>query len=181
MPVPRVLVAEDSPLALKMIERTLAGAGYAVLTARDGLEAIEKAIAEDADLVILDAMMPRMNGYQACRLLKTEAMTRSVPVVILTSKDDVGRSGLAAVAADGSVHLVVRGLGANTGTTVYEAWVIDSTGPIAVGGFTVGADGIGYLTTPPSPGAPPSRSASAFSGRNPSTRCSTPPAPTASP
>jgi two-component system, cell cycle response regulator len=88
VPVPRVLVADDSPLALKMIERMLAGAGYAVLVARDGLEAIEKAIAQDADLVILDAMMPRMNGYQACRLLKTEATTRSIPVVILTSKDE---------------------------------------------------------------------------------------------
>ena len=72
---------------------------------------------------------------------------------ILTSKDDAKRSGLAVVAADGSVHIVVRGLGANTGTTVYEAWVIDATGPIAVGGFTVGADGIGYLTTPAGPGA----------------------------
>ena len=72
---------------------------------------------------------------------------------ILTSKDDPQRSGLAAVAADGSVHLVVRGLGANTGTTVYEAWVINATGPIAIGGFTVGADGVGYLTTPAGPGA----------------------------
>ena len=72
---------------------------------------------------------------------------------ILTSKEDAKRSGLAVVAGDGSVHIVVRGLGANTGTTVYEAWVIDASGPIAIGGFTVGADGIGYLTTPAGPGA----------------------------
>ena len=71
---------------------------------------------------------------------------------ILTSKDDARRSGLAVVAADGSVRIVVRGLGANTGTTVYEAWVIDATGPIAIGGFKVGADGIGFLATPPGPG-----------------------------
>jgi hypothetical protein len=72
---------------------------------------------------------------------------------ILTSKDDAKRSGLAVVAGDGSVHIVVRGLGTNTGTTVYEAWVIDASGPIAIGGFTVGPDGTGYLTTPAGPGA----------------------------
>src|SRR5258708_1089655 len=90
VPVPRVLIADDSPLVLRMIEKMLAAAGYSVLTARDGLEAIEKAMAEGVDLVILDVMMPRMNGYQACRLLKTEPSTKSVPVVILTSKDQAG-------------------------------------------------------------------------------------------
>src|SRR5262249_54445265 len=88
--VPRVLIADDSPLVLRMIEKMLAGAGYGVLTARDGLEAIEKAVAENVDLVIMDVVMPRMNGYQACRLLKTEPSTQAVPVVILTSKDQAG-------------------------------------------------------------------------------------------
>jgi two-component system cell cycle response regulator len=87
---PRVLIADDSPLVLRMIEKMLAGAGYSVVTAVDGLEAIEKAVAEDVQLVILDVMMPRMNGYQACRLLKTEPSTRTLPVVILTSKDQAG-------------------------------------------------------------------------------------------
>src|SRR5438045_2440477 len=50
VPVPKVLVADDSPLALRMIEKMLASAGYAVLTARDGLEAIEIGIAEGVDL-----------------------------------------------------------------------------------------------------------------------------------
>src|SRR5512134_1754578 len=68
----------------------LSTAGLGVVTARDGLEAVEKAIGEDVSLVILDVMMPRMNGYQACRLLKTEPATRHVPVVILTSKDQAG-------------------------------------------------------------------------------------------
>src|SRR5687767_232809 len=70
-----------------MIEAMLTGAGLDVVTAHDGLEAIEKAFAEDVSLVILDVMMPRMNGYQACRLLKTEPATKGLPVVILTSKD----------------------------------------------------------------------------------------------
>jgi two-component system cell cycle response regulator len=73
-----------------MIEKLLAGAGFAVVTARDGIEAIEKAFDEDVRLVILDVMMPRMNGYQACRLIKSEPATRTLPVVILTSKDQAG-------------------------------------------------------------------------------------------
>ena len=83
----KVLIADDSPLVLRMIEKTLESAGLHVVTARDGLEAIEKAFSDDFGLVILDVMMPRMNGYQACRLLKSEPTTRPIPVVILTSKD----------------------------------------------------------------------------------------------
>jgi len=85
-----ILIADDSPLVLRMIEKMLEEAGFGVVTARDGLEAIEKAVAEDVRLVILDVMMPRMNGYQACRLLKTEPLTRDLPVVILTSRDQAG-------------------------------------------------------------------------------------------
>jgi two-component system cell cycle response regulator len=87
---PKVLVADDSPLVLRLIEKMLTSAGLAVVTARDGLEALEKAFTEGVSLVILDVMMPRMNGYQACRLLKTEPSTRHVPVVILTSRDQAG-------------------------------------------------------------------------------------------
>ena len=87
---PKILIADDSALVLRMIEKMLAGAGYDVITARDGLEAIEKAVLEDVRLIILDVMMPRMNGYQACRLLKTDPVTRDLPVVILTSRDQAG-------------------------------------------------------------------------------------------
>jgi two-component system, cell cycle response regulator len=86
----KVLIADDSPLVLRMIEKMLSGAGFSVVTARDGLEAIEKTISEDVQLVILDVTMPRLNGYQACRLLKSEASTRDLPVVILTSRDQAG-------------------------------------------------------------------------------------------
>jgi two-component system cell cycle response regulator len=86
----KVLIADDSPLVLRMIEKMLEGAGLRVVTARDGIEAIEKAFVEDVSLVILDVTMPRMNGYQACRLLKSEPNTRGLPVVILTSRDQAG-------------------------------------------------------------------------------------------
>jgi twitching motility two-component system response regulator PilH len=87
---PSILIADDSPLVLRMIQKMLEEAGFGVVTARDGLEAIEKAVAEDVRLVIMDVMMPRMNGYQACRLLKTEPLTHHLPVVILTSRDQAG-------------------------------------------------------------------------------------------
>ena len=80
MSAPRVLIADDSPLVLRMIEKMLTGAGFSIVTARDGIEAIEKAFTDDVSLVILDVMMPRMNGYQACRLLKTEPSTKQIPV-----------------------------------------------------------------------------------------------------
>jgi two-component system cell cycle response regulator len=86
----KVLIADDSPLVLRMIEKMLAGAGFTVVCAKDGIEAIEKVFSDDVQLVILDVMMPRMNGYQACRILKTETATRDIPVVILTSKDQAG-------------------------------------------------------------------------------------------
>jgi two-component system, cell cycle response regulator len=86
-PVAKVLVADDSPLVLRLVEKVLGAAGHTVVTARDGLEAVEKAFAEDPSLVILDVSMPRLNGYQACRLLKHEPATRGVPVVILTTRD----------------------------------------------------------------------------------------------
>jgi two-component system, cell cycle response regulator len=83
----KVLVADDSPLVLRLVQKVLEAAGHSVVTAKDGLEAVEKAFAEDPSLVILDVSMPRLNGYQACRLLKHEPATRGVPVVILTTKD----------------------------------------------------------------------------------------------
>ncbi len=83
----KVLVADDSPLVLRLVQKVLEAAGLTVITARDGLEAVERAFAEDPRLVILDVTMPRLNGYQACRLLKHEPATRAIPVVILTTKD----------------------------------------------------------------------------------------------
>ena len=85
-----VLIADDSPLVRRMIQKMLEAAGLNVVMAADGLEALEKAASEDVAMVILDVAMPRMNGYQACRLLKTEPTTRDLPVVILTTRDQAG-------------------------------------------------------------------------------------------
>ena len=90
LPERKILIADDSPVVLNALEAMLGAAGFAVVKARDGLEALEKAFAENVSLAVLDVTMPRMTGYQACRLLKTEPQTQGLPVIILTSRDQAG-------------------------------------------------------------------------------------------
>lgn len=83
----RILLADDSPTILEMVKFILSMGDYEVVTASDGLEAVERVYETSPDMVILDIMMPHMNGYQACRLLKNDPLTKHIPVMILTSKD----------------------------------------------------------------------------------------------
>lgn len=83
----RVLVADDSPTSLAVVSDLLARDGHEVMLARDGLEAMELALRELPDIVVLDVVMPRMNGYQVCRMLKLDEQTGHIPVVMLTSRD----------------------------------------------------------------------------------------------
>jgi CheY-like chemotaxis protein len=82
----RILVADDDPVILRLIQVNLELEGYQVLTANNGEEAVETATAEHPDLVILDIMMPRLDGYQACERLKAEAPTKDIPIVFLSAK-----------------------------------------------------------------------------------------------
>jgi CheY-like chemotaxis protein len=82
----RILVADDDPVILRLIQVNLELEGYQVLTANNGEEAVATATAEHPDLVILDIMMPRLDGYQACEQLKAEAATKDIPVVFLSAK-----------------------------------------------------------------------------------------------
>ena len=85
-----ILIADDSALALALLSRLLKGAGYQVVTAADGIEAVQRAYGDAPDLIILDITMPRMNGYQACRLLKHDPAVAAIPVIILTGADSRG-------------------------------------------------------------------------------------------
>ena len=85
-----VLVADDSAIALTLLSRRLTGAGFVVVTAADGIEAAQKAYSGAPDLIILDITMPRMNGYQVCRLLKRDPVVAHIPVIILTGADSRG-------------------------------------------------------------------------------------------
>ncbi|MCB9555721.1 MAG: response regulator [Deltaproteobacteria bacterium] len=83
-----VLVIDDSPTILKVVELVLTKAGFAVLTAADGDEGVELAKRCNPDLILLDFVMPRMNGYQVCRAMHAEAELRDVPVVLMSAKGD---------------------------------------------------------------------------------------------
>jgi CheY-like chemotaxis protein len=83
----KILIADDEDDIRLIIRLALEDRGYSVLTASNGLEALEKAVAEKADLIILDAAMPKMDGYEACRGLKNNPSTKDIPVIFLTAID----------------------------------------------------------------------------------------------
>ncbi len=83
----KILIADDSPTIVDVVQFLLQSQGYEVVTASDGIEAISKTYETKPDLVLLDIEMPKMTGYQVCRLLKSDDATKSIPIIILTSRD----------------------------------------------------------------------------------------------
>ena len=81
----RVLIIDDNPQNVLLIQARLQRAGFDVASASDGPSGLEAASSEPPDLILLDIMMPGMDGYEVCRRLKAGPVTRSIPVVILTS------------------------------------------------------------------------------------------------
>ena len=88
MPDETVLVIDDSPTILKVVELVLTKAGYHVMTAADGDEGIEAAKRRRPDVILLDFVMPKMNGYQVCRALHEEQGLSDVPVILMSAKGD---------------------------------------------------------------------------------------------
>ena len=83
---PRILVVDDEPEAVELVEFNLKQAGYAVTTAMDGAEALRKARAQTPDLIVLDVMLPEMDGFEICKNLRLDAATARVPIIMLTAK-----------------------------------------------------------------------------------------------
>jgi twitching motility two-component system response regulator PilH len=83
----KILVVDDSPTARAFIVDTLSGKGYHILTAVDGEEALDKASTERPDLILLDVVMPGKKGFHVCRQLKAEATTKSIKIIMVTSKN----------------------------------------------------------------------------------------------
>ena|ERR1700730_10305564 len=81
-----ILIVDDSPTDLSLLLAALRPRGFRLLSANDGEAALEMARREHPDLVLLDVIMPRKNGFQVCRQLKTEAATRDIKVILVTSK-----------------------------------------------------------------------------------------------
>src|SRR5512133_2137205 len=83
---PKILVVDDEPDALELIEFNLKAGGYDVITAKDGAEALKTARALKPDLIILDLMLPEIDGLEVCKILRRQDDTRSIPILMLTAK-----------------------------------------------------------------------------------------------
>jgi twitching motility two-component system response regulator PilG len=83
----RILVVDDSSTIRRSAESMLKAEGYDVVTAENGFEALSKVARHNPDLIFVDIMMPRLDGYQTCAIIKNNADYRATPVVMLTSKD----------------------------------------------------------------------------------------------
>ena len=80
------MVVDDEPEAVELVEFNLKQAGYAVSTAADGAGALKKTRAQVPDLIVLDVMLPEMDGFEICKTLRLDAGTARVPIIMLTAK-----------------------------------------------------------------------------------------------
>ena len=86
MPVKKILIVDDSPTERHVLKQLLAPRGYGIVTAVNGEEGIEKARSELPDLILMDVVMPGLNGYQVTRALMRDDATRHIPVIMCTTK-----------------------------------------------------------------------------------------------
>src|SRR5438067_3125931 len=83
---PKILIADDEPDALELVAFNLKAAGYDVVTAADGEEALKKARSAMPSLIVLDLMLPGVDGLEVCKILRRDSTTRSIPILMLTAK-----------------------------------------------------------------------------------------------
>ena len=91
----KILVTDDSPTILEILKSVLVEEGYEVIAAADGQQALDLARAENPDLIILDLMLPKIDGYKVCRMLKFDEKFKNIPIIMLTAraKDDDEKLG----------------------------------------------------------------------------------------
>lgn len=83
----RVLIVDDEAYILNILDFSLESEGFQVITAANGEAALRTAAEQRPDLIILDVMMPKIDGFEVCRALKAKKDTKSIPVILLTAKD----------------------------------------------------------------------------------------------
>ncbi len=83
----RIMIIDDSKTIRRTAETLLVKAGYEVITAGDGFEALAKIVDHQPDVIFMDIMMPRLDGYQTCALVKNNERFKGTPVIMLSSKD----------------------------------------------------------------------------------------------
>jgi DNA-binding response OmpR family regulator len=85
----QILVVDDEPKIVRIVQAYLERDGYGVLTASDGPEALDMLRRERPDLVVLDLMLPAISGWDVCRALRRDAMTATLPIIMLTARDEI--------------------------------------------------------------------------------------------
>jgi CheY-like chemotaxis protein len=83
---PRILVVEDVPLGLAVLRMRLEAEGFEVITARDGVEALDQAREGHPDLMLLDLMLPRLSGERVCQELRADPRTAALPIVVVSAR-----------------------------------------------------------------------------------------------
>ena len=82
----KILVVDDEIYIVHILDFSLGMEGYEVVTALDGEQGLEKARTQRPDLIVLDIMMPKLDGYETCKMLKADPETRSIPIILLSAK-----------------------------------------------------------------------------------------------
>ena len=82
----KILCVDDDPIIIEMLTTRLEASGYEVIGAEDGVEGLEKVLSHQPDLILLDIMMPRMDGSELLQRLKDEGLTKKIPIIVLTAK-----------------------------------------------------------------------------------------------
>jgi CheY-like chemotaxis protein len=90
LPQSTVLIVDDNVQNVELLQAFLEALPVKIVTAYDGVEALEKVKQHNPDLILLDIMMPRMSGFQVCRKLKSEASTRDIQILIVTALNELG-------------------------------------------------------------------------------------------
>jgi len=82
----RILLVEDEAQLVEMVKMRLEASGYEVISARDGQEALDKARKDNPNLIILDLMLPKIDGYKVCRMLKFDEKYKSIPIIMFSAR-----------------------------------------------------------------------------------------------
>jgi twitching motility two-component system response regulator PilG len=85
----KIMIVDDSVTIRRTAESLLKREGYTVITAEDGFQALSKVVDEHPDIIFLDIMMPRLDGYQICSIIKNNSLFKNTPVIMLSSKDGI--------------------------------------------------------------------------------------------
>lgn len=83
----KILIVDDSRTAIAVLKKTLAPTGYDIISAENGEEGIEMAKQHKPDLILMDVIMPGLNGFQATRILRKEASTKDIPIIIISGNE----------------------------------------------------------------------------------------------